>query len=68
MLIGAGSDTTSTVLQNFFKIMALHPHVVASAQKGSQRPLGNIELSLAYRVQSSTQSLADLDCPHGQMK
>lgn len=36
MLIGAGSDTTSTVLQNFFKVMALHPHVTASAQKGSQ--------------------------------
>lgn len=34
MLIGAGSDTTSTVLQNFFKIIALHPEVVAAAQEG----------------------------------
>ena len=35
MLIGAGSDTNCTVLQNFFKIMALHPHVVAYAQKAN---------------------------------
>ena len=35
MLIGAGSDTTSTVLQNFFKTMALHPQVVLSAQNSN---------------------------------
>jgi Cytochrome P450 len=50
MLIGAGSDTTSTVLQNFFKIMALHPHVAACAQKGSLRcPLDHC-LLLSYRA------------------
>ena len=34
MLIGAGSDTTSSYLQSFFKVMALHPEVVHKAQKG----------------------------------
>jgi cytochrome P450 len=32
MLIGAGSDTTSSVLQTFFKVMALHPAAVSMAQ------------------------------------
>ena len=34
MLLGAGSDTTSAVLQIFFKVMALHPEVVDTAQAG----------------------------------
>jgi cytochrome P450 len=34
MLIGAGSDTTSSVLQTFFKVMALHPAAVSIAQAG----------------------------------
>lgn len=31
MLVGAGSETTSSVLQSFFKIMALHPEVIKKA-------------------------------------
>jgi cytochrome P450 len=34
MLIGAGSDTTSSVMQTFFKVMALHPLAVSMAQAG----------------------------------
>jgi cytochrome P450 len=34
MLIGADSDTTSSVLQTFFKVMALHPDVVSIAHAG----------------------------------
>jgi hypothetical protein len=34
MLIGAGSDTTSSVLQTFFKVMAIHPAAVSMAQSG----------------------------------
>lgn len=34
MLIGAGSETTSSVLQSFFKIMALHPEVMRKAHLG----------------------------------
>lgn len=33
MLVGAGSDTTSTYLQTFFMIMALHPSVMQKAQQ-----------------------------------
>lgn len=34
MLLGAGSDTTSAVLQNFFKVIALFPQAGQHAQKG----------------------------------
>ena len=34
MLIGAGADTTSSVLQSFFKVMALHPDVMQTAHQG----------------------------------
>lgn len=34
MLIGAGSETTSSVLQSVFKIMALHPEVMKKAHLG----------------------------------
>lgn len=34
MLIGAGADTTSSYLQSFFKVMALHPDVVRKAHEG----------------------------------
>jgi cytochrome P450 len=35
MLIGAGSDTTSSYLQSFFKVIALHPDVMKKAQAGT---------------------------------
>jgi cytochrome P450 len=35
MLPGAGSDTTSAMMQLFFKTMALHPEKVALANAGS---------------------------------
>ncbi|KAM3065665.1 hypothetical protein ACMFMF_010886 [Clarireedia jacksonii] len=35
MLIGAGADTTSSYLQSFFKVIALHPDVLHKAHKGS---------------------------------
>jgi cytochrome P450 len=34
MLLGAGSDTTSAMMQLFFKSMALHPEKVAMAHAG----------------------------------
>lgn len=34
MVLGAASDTTSSVLQLFFKVMALHPDAIAIAQAG----------------------------------
>ena len=34
MLIGAGADTTSSVLQSFFKVMALHPEFIQKAHEG----------------------------------
>ena len=34
MLIGAGADTTGTVLQGFFKIIALNPEATSKAQQG----------------------------------
>lgn len=34
MLIGAGADTTSSYLQSFFKVMALHPKVMQKAHEG----------------------------------
>jgi cytochrome P450 len=34
MLIGAGADTTSSVLQSFFKVMALHPGVISKVHEG----------------------------------
>ncbi|KIW24687.1 uncharacterized protein PV07_10388 [Cladophialophora immunda] len=40
MLIGAGSDTTSSVLQTFFKVMALHPEAVSMAQAELDRVVG----------------------------
>lgn len=36
MLIGAGADTTSSVLQSFFKVMALNPEAVKKAHEGKQ--------------------------------
>lgn len=35
MLIGAGADTTSSVLQSFFKVMALHPEAMRKAHHGA---------------------------------
>lgn len=35
MLIGAGADTTSSVLQSFFKVMALNPEAVRAAKEGT---------------------------------
>ncbi|KAK4203561.1 cytochrome P450 [Triangularia verruculosa] len=40
MLIGAGSDTTSSVLQTFFKVMALHPSAVQMAQQELDKVVG----------------------------
>lgn len=34
MLLGAGSDTTSAMMQLFFKAMALHPEKVDLAHAG----------------------------------
>lgn len=34
MLIGAGADTTSSVLQSFFKVMAMNPRAQRAAQEG----------------------------------
>ena len=34
MLIGAGADTTGSILQGVFKILALHPIAVQKAQAG----------------------------------
>jgi len=34
MLIGAGADSTSSVLQGFFKIMALQPEAMKRAREG----------------------------------
>ncbi len=34
MLIGAGADATSSVLQSVFKIMAMNPRVFRTAQEG----------------------------------
>ena len=36
MLIGAGADTTSSVLQSFFKVMALNPGATRAAQEGKR--------------------------------
>lgn len=38
MLIGAGADTTSSVLQSFFKVMAMNPRCVKAAQEGMENP------------------------------
>ncbi|KIM97325.1 hypothetical protein OIDMADRAFT_130257, partial [Oidiodendron maius Zn] len=40
MLIGAGADTTSSVLQTFFKIMALQPAAVKKAHEELDRVIG----------------------------
>ncbi|KAG6014395.1 hypothetical protein E4U54_005391 [Claviceps lovelessii] len=40
MLIGAGADTTSSVLQSFFKVMALNPDAVCAAQEELDRIVG----------------------------
>ncbi|KAF2639905.1 cytochrome P450 [Massarina eburnea CBS 473.64] len=55
MLIGAGSDTTSSYLQSFFKVIALHPHVMKKAQEELDRVVGPLrmptwddEMSLPY--------------------
>ena len=43
MLIGAGSETTSSILQSFFKIMALHPECVKRAHEGSSsNPISDV--------------------------
>lgn len=34
MIIGAGAETTCSVLQTFFKVMALHPEAMQKAQRG----------------------------------
>ena len=34
MLIGAGSDTSGTILQGFFKVIALNPEAAQKAQEG----------------------------------
>lgn len=39
MTIGAGAETTSSTLQTFFKVMALHPEAVQRAQNGSNAVL-----------------------------
>ena len=39
MTIGAGAETTSSTLQTFFKVMALHPEAVQRAQNGSKAVL-----------------------------
>ena len=41
MLIGAGADTTSSYLQSFFKVMALHPEVWEKAQAGTRYRLSS---------------------------
>ncbi|KFY39520.1 hypothetical protein V494_03953 [Pseudogymnoascus sp. VKM F-4513 (FW-928)] len=40
MLIGAGADTTSSYLQSFFKVMALHPKVMQKAHEELDRVVG----------------------------
>ncbi|KAI0882332.1 cytochrome P450 [Annulohypoxylon maeteangense] len=40
MLIGAGADTTSSVLQSFFKVMALNPEAQKAAQEELDRVVG----------------------------
>lgn len=43
MLLGAGSDTTSAVLQIFFKIAAIWPEETKRAQRGELK--GSLERS-----------------------
>ncbi|KAJ2989358.1 hypothetical protein NUW58_g3507 [Xylaria curta] len=40
MLIGAGADTTSSVLQSFFKVMALNPDAARTAREELDRVVG----------------------------
>ncbi|PGH19458.1 hypothetical protein AJ80_03959 [Polytolypa hystricis UAMH7299] len=44
MLIGAGADTTSSYLQTFFKVIALHPNAALKAQKELDRVVGQDRL------------------------
>ncbi|KFX91307.1 hypothetical protein V490_05975 [Pseudogymnoascus sp. VKM F-3557] len=44
MLIGAGADTTSSYLQSFFKVMALHPKVMQKAHEELDRVVGRDRL------------------------
>ncbi|KAF2012756.1 cytochrome P450 [Aaosphaeria arxii CBS 175.79] len=44
MIIGAGSDTTGSVIQSFFKVMALYPEVVAQAQQELDEVVGRSRL------------------------
>ncbi|KAI9831874.1 MAG: hypothetical protein M1826_002906 [Phylliscum demangeonii] len=44
MLIGAGSETTSSAVQWFFRAMALHPDVLRSAQDELDRVVGGHRL------------------------
>lgn len=53
MLIGAGADTTSSYLQSFFKVMALHPEVVRKANGGTAVHL-TVKVSPLTQSQSST--------------
>ena len=46
MLIGAGSDTTSSYLQSFFKVIALHPHVMHKAQEGIRNSAPGVRIVL----------------------
>ena len=54
MLIGAGADTTGTILQGFFKIMALHQNAVREAQEGEEKE--KISLVLFEILNSSSAS------------
>ncbi|KAI0445690.1 cytochrome P450 [Xylaria telfairii] len=44
MLIGAGADTTSSVIQSFFKVMALNPGAALTAQKELDRVVGPLRM------------------------
>ena len=55
MLIGAGADTTGTILQGFFKIMALHQDAVREVQEGEEKE----KLSLVLFEISNSSSASD---------
>ena len=55
MLIRAGADTTGTILQGFFKIMALHQDAVREAQEGEEKE----RISLVLFKLSNSSSASD---------
>ena len=55
MLIGAGADTTGTILQGFFKIVALHQDAVREVQEGEERE----KISLVLFEISNSSSTSD---------